>query len=288
MSGRHAFVYYITNTLNGKLYIGVTLNLQSRWRRHLILARSKAEKRQHIHQAIAKYGPEAFTFEAIACATTWDDALATETLLIKSLGTRQFGYNRTNGGDGVAGLTWSDETRAKHAARTPYVRTEAVRAMQRLVMKGKKPTEAVIEAARAVNKGRKLSDATRAAMSASRMGHATPAAVREKLRLSNLGRKRSVATCEANRAAHLGKKHTAAQSLAKSLRQTGRKIAPWTDARRAALSAAQKGQKRGPLSEATRAAISAATKGRKVSAATRALLRTANLGKKRSQSVSVN
>lgn len=275
-----AFVYCITNTVNGKRYVGVSRSPESRWRRHLIKARGKPEGRQRIHHAISKYGPAAFTFEVLACARTWDDALATEVLLIKELSTHEAGYNRTAGGEGVVGLIWSDETRAKHATRVPYERTAARRAAQRLLMKGRKPTAEVIAAGIAANKGRKLSAKTKAAMSASRMGRAVSEATREKLRLANLGVKRSAAACEANRAAQLGKKHTAAQSLAKSLRQKGRKIATWTDARRAALSAAQKGKKRGPLSDATRAAISAATKGRKVSPSTRAKLRAANLAKK--------
>lgn len=280
MTGSRAYVYCITNMVNGKQYIGVARDAPLRWKRHLVKANGKVESRQPIHHAIAKYGPSAFTFEVLACSATWADALATEVLLIKLLGTHAHGYNRTDGGDGVVGLTWSDETRAKHALRTPYERTDAIRAAQSLLMKGKVPRADVLEAARIANKGRKLSDATRAAMSASRTGHIVSEATREKIRLSNLGLKRSPEACEANRAARLGKKHTAAQSLAKSLRQKGRKLGPWSETRRAALSAAQKGKVRGPLSEATRAAISAATKGRKVSDATRALLRAAALRKK--------
>lgn len=57
-------IYKITNTLNGKAYIGKTIHEpeKGRIRQHL---NEKAPECRALHNAIKKYGREAFTYEIL-------------------------------------------------------------------------------------------------------------------------------------------------------------------------------------------------------------------------------
>ena len=59
-------IYKITNKVNGKVYIGESLDLERRWKEHLLELGSK----QHINLKLQKdyniYGYEAFEFEILA------------------------------------------------------------------------------------------------------------------------------------------------------------------------------------------------------------------------------
>ena len=58
-------VYKITNTVNGKLYIGLTTStIENRWKKHVKDA--LVSNRPHaIHNAIRKYGVQAFIIESL-------------------------------------------------------------------------------------------------------------------------------------------------------------------------------------------------------------------------------
>ena len=110
-----AVIYTITNSVNGKCYVGQTLQgdpLQ-RWRRHKVLA--AMDSPTALHAAIRKYGSDAFRFEIIEqCdAAVVNDR---ETTWIEKLNTLSpNGYNLTRGGDGFKGQH-SAATRAKICA----------------------------------------------------------------------------------------------------------------------------------------------------------------------------
>lgn len=61
------YFYCITNLINQKIYVGVTVSPTSRWRFHKTIAKGGNKKYptqfQYIHAAMAKYGIENFTFE---------------------------------------------------------------------------------------------------------------------------------------------------------------------------------------------------------------------------------
>jgi group I intron endonuclease len=107
--------YRITNKTNGKVYIGITTGgLKKRWAEHLLL--SKTRRRNALHLAIAKYGAENFTIEAVGSADSWDALCAIEVELIRTSNSiAPHGYNMTSGGDGM--LAPSDTVRAKMSAR---------------------------------------------------------------------------------------------------------------------------------------------------------------------------
>src|SRR4051812_8478775 len=59
-------IYQIRNTVNGKVYIGSSTNVEGRWRTHKCALRKKTKKASpHLQAAWIKYGESAFVFEII-------------------------------------------------------------------------------------------------------------------------------------------------------------------------------------------------------------------------------
>lgn len=96
------YIYLITNTVNGKKYVGCTSwTVQSRWKRHITAAKTGSE--QLIHKAIRKYGQDSFSVECLETVPgTREDLLLAERIHVESLGCLvPLGYNLTPGGVGV-------------------------------------------------------------------------------------------------------------------------------------------------------------------------------------------
>lgn len=98
----------ITNTQNGKSYIGITTRTVSRrWYEHCNVANSCGKL---LAKAINKYGEQAFEIMPIASAKTLENLKEVEKDLIVQFGTKvPNGYNLTDGGDGVFGFKHDPE-----------------------------------------------------------------------------------------------------------------------------------------------------------------------------------
>lgn len=96
------FIYKITNKINGKSYIGQTIqNVKERFYQHCATKCSKAILNMVIHKAINKYGKSNFTIEVIeeVESTNLNDR---ERYWIKYYDSYINGYNSTKGGqDGI-------------------------------------------------------------------------------------------------------------------------------------------------------------------------------------------
>lgn len=96
------FIYKITNTINGKFYIGQTIqNVKERFYQHCATKCSKAVSNMAIHRAIKKYGKSNFTVEVIEeiDSANLNDR---ERYWIKYYNSYNNGYNSTKGGqDGI-------------------------------------------------------------------------------------------------------------------------------------------------------------------------------------------
>lgn len=93
-------LYRITNTINGKSYIGITkLSVGERWNIHI--SNSKDPK-YPLHYAIAKYGPDAFTLSVIKehADRVVISALEEPTIQLLETHITQHGYNVAKGGYG--------------------------------------------------------------------------------------------------------------------------------------------------------------------------------------------
>lgn len=96
------FIYKITNKINGKSYIGQTIqNVKERFYQHCATKCSQAILNMVIHKAINKYGKSNFTIEVIeeVESTNLNDR---EKYWIRYYDSYNNGYNSTEGGqDGI-------------------------------------------------------------------------------------------------------------------------------------------------------------------------------------------
>lgn len=118
----YGVIYVITNTVNGKQYVGQTTREDPivRWKAHVSLARGRGKS--YICAAIRKYGEEAFRFEVISSANDQEHLNFDEALAIVSLGTMApNGYNLKEGGSsGKASAELRIKLKAIHS--TPEAR----------------------------------------------------------------------------------------------------------------------------------------------------------------------
>lgn len=97
-----AYVYCITNTLNGMQYVGVSINPQKRFASH---CRSVGSHRLLLKNAIIKYGKENFKIEVLLKASQ-KYCYEIESKVIALYNTlKPNGYNLSKGGRGSLGLT---------------------------------------------------------------------------------------------------------------------------------------------------------------------------------------
>lgn len=95
-----AYIYKITNLLNGKIYIGKTLlSIQERWAEHCIDSKKETCKDRPLYRAINKYGIENFFIEQVEeCSDK--EVNEREVYWIEFYHSFKYGYNATKGGDG--------------------------------------------------------------------------------------------------------------------------------------------------------------------------------------------
>lgn len=152
-------VYLITNTVNGKQYVGVTRRgVDARFREHVL--ESNAGSSTILHNAIRKYGADHFTVMVLESNIPDDQAAEREQHYIREYQTfypNRTGYNMTEGGGGVVGYHHTAATKAKVSER----------------LKGHKFPESRNKKIQAAMTGREYKDEWRQALSESRMGRFT-------------------------------------------------------------------------------------------------------------------
>ena len=224
-------IYKITNTLNGKPYVGQTQRqLKVRIHKHKY-------GNLYIDKVIQKHGWEGnFTVEVLEECATIEQLNAREKFWIAELNSKvPNGYNLTDGGLGHVGRSPSKETRAKiSVGNKGKKRTKETRAKIAAAMKGKsrkphsKETRAKISVAQT---GKKISPETCAKISAAnkasgrkppdRTGKKHTSETKAKISAANKGKKRSLETRAKISAARKGKKnpfygkHHSEETLAK-------------------------------------------------------------------------
>ena len=105
-------IYLRTNLVNGKQYVGQTVDFTKReneWNCDKALYAGS-----YINNAREKYGTENWTVEVLRECETQDELNEWEIYYIKKLNTkRPVGYNLTDGGGGLSGYHVSEETKEK-------------------------------------------------------------------------------------------------------------------------------------------------------------------------------
>ena len=148
-----AYIYKITNMLNGMEYVGVTINPKTRFINH---CRKPRTTRLPLKNAIQKYGKENFKMEILLKATQ-EYCYKLEPKVIELFNTlKPLGYNLSKGGRGSLGLVGPvngcyGRTGEKH----PHFGKKGF-------FSGRKHSEETKEKMRIARLGRKLSEETKA------------------------------------------------------------------------------------------------------------------------------
>lgn len=127
--------YLVYNRINGKCYVGQTVKtLKERWYLHCKSAKGKS--RLPIHNAIRKYGPEAFMIGWLSHARDREELNAIEKHFIVRYNSQvPNGYNRTEGGAGFNGQHTEASRRKMKQSHLGKKRTLTERSKQGVTMK---------------------------------------------------------------------------------------------------------------------------------------------------------
>jgi group I intron endonuclease len=182
-------IYLITNTINGKRYVGQTIkSLNKRWSQHKIDSRNYSELA--LHRAIRKYGPNVFSVETLEICNSTDILNEKEVYWIKYLKSKINGYNCTDGGNGV-GSGESHPWFGKHHTKETKLRLSIAKSgslnpsfgklgsnSHNFGLKRSEETKAKIRLARSKQvspmKGRKVSEETKDKIRATLLAKVTP------------------------------------------------------------------------------------------------------------------
>lgn len=95
-------IYKIENQINGKAYIGQSINIEQRWKTHIREGKNYHEggRGYAIHKAISKYGVENFSFVVLEECKE-EELNDREKYWISQYDSYYNGYNCTKGGDGA-------------------------------------------------------------------------------------------------------------------------------------------------------------------------------------------
>ena len=93
-----AYIYQITNDINGKIYIGKTeFSIEKRWKEHCEDAYRREKEKRPLYAAMRKYGINHFHIDLIE---ETDSPEEREIYWIEQKQSFKNGYNATMGGDG--------------------------------------------------------------------------------------------------------------------------------------------------------------------------------------------
>ena len=172
------YVYKITNTVNGKAYIGISIHepTNGRIKEHLA-----GRGNRYLANVVKKYGKDAFTYDILE-ANVFDELLPDlEVAYIAKFNTvRPHGFNLTYGGEICKKV--SEETRQKIS--------EALRGENNAFF-GKRPSAETRQKISEANKGKKRSPAVVQKMSERAKGKRHSAETRQKISELMKGRKRT-------------------------------------------------------------------------------------------------
>lgn len=96
-------IYKITNKVNGHCYIGQSVDIKRRWRKHKSLATHEDDDTAHytLYRAFKKYGLENFTFEVLETCSQ-EELNDKEVQYIEQYDSCNHGYNQNDGGNSAS------------------------------------------------------------------------------------------------------------------------------------------------------------------------------------------
>ena len=114
----YGYIYKIENLLNSKLYIGQSIDIKSRKRKHFRALSTGKHHNFHLQNSFNKYGADFFNFNILNWANSKEELDKLEVYFIKKYDTinREKGYNLQSGGSNGKP---SDEIRIKLVENNP-------------------------------------------------------------------------------------------------------------------------------------------------------------------------
>lgn len=105
-------IYAIENLINGKVYIGQSVDIKKRFREHKYHFKTNNHCNNYLQNAWNKYGEENFSFEIIEQCSE-EELRPKEIFYIEEYRKIIEVYNLTNGGDGTKGYNHTEESKKK-------------------------------------------------------------------------------------------------------------------------------------------------------------------------------
>lgn len=106
-------IYEIRNIVNDKVYIGQSIHLEERIKRHKRELKKGIHYNKHLQRSYDKYGDENFVYTILYCADENEDLDKLEQQYIEQTHAFTNGYNRTLGGGGDLGMNVTHEFRMR-------------------------------------------------------------------------------------------------------------------------------------------------------------------------------
>ena len=177
-------IYKIVNIISGKCYVGQSINMGKRWKRHQ--SNAIKGKKTALYDAIRSYGINNFRFEIIEECTK-EELNSLEHHWIKVFDSLQNGYNLIDGGTQNR-RELSDITRMRMSkAQLGKKHTAESKAKLSAASKGRVPSEETRAKISAIHKGKVVSEETRRKISEAKQNISDE--TRIKMSLAQIGKK---------------------------------------------------------------------------------------------------
>lgn len=211
-------VYLIKNKIDGKCYVGVSVDIKNRWRQHKS-AISRQNNCVKIANAIRYHGLDSFEFSVIEqCSKHQFDEK--ERFWIEKYNSVLYGYNLTNGGNYRKSLSFetkkkmSDSHKNKKLSEShrknmiAAIKSDDVLKKISASLTGRKRNPESIKKTSDALRGRIVSKDTRLKISLANTGKTIPDEVRKKMSEAKIGKKVSDETKNKISEYRTGKKHS--------------------------------------------------------------------------------
>lgn len=172
-------IYKIVNTVNGKCYVGQTIDPETRWRSHRVKLRGGHHWNAYLQAAWNKYGEDAFAFDIVETLLegTKEELNILEEMHIKE--TAGHNYNLRSG-NAAGGGSMSEETKKRISeSKRGTICTQATRQKISVANMGRIPP----------NKGVPCSEGQKIQISNTLKGRTVPEEVRKKISNSTKGKR---------------------------------------------------------------------------------------------------